>query len=143
MQLPLAQTFKSQERSLERPQLKRKGEIMGKLTVEDILTSVDVQEQIVKVPQWKDANGEDGEVTIRPFTKEAQQALRKECMADGEVNTELFEMALFKQGVVDPVFDDEQIIRLKQKSAAAIDLVLKQIVAASGFTDKEAKDIGA
>jgi len=116
---------------------------MGKLTVEDILTSVDVQEQIVKVPQWKDANGEDGEVTIRPFTKEAQQALRKECMADGEVNTELFEMALFKQGVVDPVFDDEQIIRLKQKSAAAIDLVLKQIVAASGFTDKEAKDIGA
>ena len=115
---------------------------MGKLTVEDILSSVDVQEEIVEVPQWT-KKGKPGTVTIRPFTKEAQQRLRKECMSDGEIDTERFEMAIFIEGVVDPKFTSEQTEDLKKKSAAAIDLILKRIVKASGFTEEEAKKAGA
>ena len=111
---------------------------MGKLTVEDILTSVDIKPEEVEVPQWK------GSVTIQPFTKAAQQKLRKECMSNGEVDTERLEMALFIAGVVEPKFTEEQVEELrKNHSAAAIDLVLKRITETSGLTEDDAKEAGA
>ncbi len=108
-----------------------------KLTVEDILSSVDVKEEEVEVPQW------EGSVTIRPFTKEAQQRARKQARSDGEIDTDRLEMVLFIEGVVEPKFTEEHYEDLRQKSAVAIDLVLQRIMAASGITDEEAKDIGA
>jgi hypothetical protein len=110
---------------------------MGKLTVEDILSSVDVEEQEVEVPQWK------GTVTIRPFTKEAQQRARKQAMSDGEIDTDRLEMILFIEGVIEPKFTEDHYEALRQKNAAAIDLVLKEIMSASGITEDEAKKAGA
>ena len=108
-----------------------------KLTVEDILTSIDVKPEVIEVPQW------GGTVTIKPFTKKEQQELRGECMADGEVDTERLEMALFIAGVIEPKFTEEQTEDLRKKSAAAIDLVLKRITATAGLAEDEAKEAGA
>jgi len=116
---------------------------MGKLTVEDILSSVDVKEETVKVPQWPDSKGKPGTVTIRPFTKEAQQRARKQAMSDGEIDTDRLEMILFIEGVIDPPFKEEHYEALMGKSAAAVDLVLQRIMAASGITEEESKKAGA
>lgn len=110
---------------------------MGKLTVEDILTSVDVKPEKVEVPQWK------GSVTIRPFTKEAQQRARKQAMTNGEIDTDRLEMILFIEGVTEPKFTEEHYDQLLQKNAAAVDLVLTKIMAVSGITEDEAKKAGA
>lgn len=108
-----------------------------KLTVEDILSSVDTKPEDVEVPQW------DGVVTIRPFTKKAQQRARKQAMMDGEIDTDRLEMILFVEGVVEPKFTEEHYKDLQGKNAAAIDLVLQRIMALSGVTEDEAKLAGA
>lgn len=116
---------------------------MGKLTVEDILESVDVKDEIVEVPQWTDADGQPGTVTIRPFTKAAQQRARKQAQMDGEIDTDRLEMILFMEGVVDPKFSEEHYEALRGKNAAVIDSILKRIVEVSGMTEDEAKEAGA
>ena len=107
-----------------------------KLTVEDILSSVDVKPEEVQVPQW------EGSVTIQPFTKEAQQRARKQAMSDGEIDTDRLEMILFIEGVVAPKFTEKHYEELLKKNAAAIDLVLKRIMEVSGMTEEEEKKAG-
>ena len=106
-----------------------------RLTADEILALVDVEEQDVYVKEW------DTDVTITPFTKDEQQKMRKSATVDGEIDQEKLEMALFVSGVTSPKFTKDQIEALRQKNANAIDTVLKAIMEASGITESEAKEI--
>jgi len=102
-----------------------------KLTAEDILSSITIEEKEVYVEEWK------GTVTIKPFTKDEQQKVRKSATVDGEIDSDKLEMAMFVAGVSDPKFTYDQIPALKEVSANALDTVLKEIMALSGISDKE------
>lgn len=105
--------------------------VLRYLTADDIIAAADLDERDVYVPQW------DGTVTIRGFSKARQQELRKRATIDGEVDTDRLEVFLFIEGVVDretkePLFTAEHYEQLRNKNAAAVDIVLRQITEASG-----------
>ena len=102
-------------------------------TREGILSLVDLQEREIEVPEW------DCTLLVRGLTKGKQQSLRKQCMdpKTNALDTEKFEMLLFTHCVVEPEFTTEDLEMLKNKSATAIDRVLKQIMIESGQTTEE------
>ena len=107
-----------------------------KLTVEDILSSINIDEKEIFVKEW------NGTVTIKPFTKDEQQKVRKSATVDGEIDSDKLEMAMFVAGVCEPKFAYEDIPALKEVSANALDTVLKEIMSLSGIsTEEEAKEI--
>lgn len=101
-----------------------------RLTVSDILAANDIVEEDVAVPEW------GGSVRIRAFTKAKQLELR--AMATdprtGQVDEVRLELQIFIHGVIDPVFPPVHATELREKSAGAIDRVLKRIVAISGMS---------
>ena len=104
------------------------------LTIEDILSAPDLPEREVYVPEW------GGSVRIRGFSKAVQQELRRQATGPGgELDTDKMELLLFVHGVVEPQFTAEHYEALRQKSAAAIDAVLRAIVEQAGL-NREAVD---
>lgn len=103
------------------------------LTVDDILGAIDLEEREVFVPQW------NGSVKIKPFTKDQQQIARKKAQHGGKIDVDTYEMIIFVEGVSEPKFTESQVNELKNKNAAAIDLVLKEIFKLSGIDDDESK----
>ncbi|MDA8219193.1 MAG: hypothetical protein M0Z94_16430 [Dehalococcoidales bacterium] len=97
------------------------------LSVAEILAATDLEERLVPVPQW------DGAVRVRGLTKQQQQELRAQATNGGEVDQDLLELYLFVAGVVEPQFSQEQAILLRDKSAGAVDAVLKAIAEVSGM----------
>lgn len=106
------------------------------LTVADILAASDITEEIVDVPEW------GGPVTIRGLTKAKQHELRGMSTdpRTGQIDTNKLEMQLFIHGVVDPKIEPIQATELLQKSAGAIDRVLKRIMTISGMSEEAVKD---
>jgi hypothetical protein len=98
------------------------------LSVEDILTAPDIQEQTVEVPEW------GGAVRISSFTKQRQMQLRSQAMTGDELDSERMELLMFIEGVIEPKFSVEHIELLKGKSASAMDRVLQAILALGGLT---------
>lgn len=103
------------------------------LTLEQVLEAPDLEEREVEVPEW------GGSVKIRSFSKAAQQDLRRKAMVKNELDTDRLEMLMFIHGVVEPQFTEEHYEALRQKSAGAIDRVLRAILELSGLT-REAVD---
>ena len=110
-----------------------KKDAIKKLTVEDILSCVDVKPKEVFVPEW------DGNVTIQGFTKARQQQLRKDAAYGGEIDTDRLEMLMFINGVIEPEFTKDHYEQLREKSASAIDTVLKELMVLSGLSEDEVK----
>jgi hypothetical protein len=102
-----------------------------RLTVSDILAASDITEEEVEVPEW------GGSVRIRGFTKVRQQELRRMATdpRNGKIDGEKLEMQIFIYGVIDPKFEPVQQTELKEKSAGALDRVLKRILAISGMSE--------
>jgi len=101
---------------------------MGMLTRDALLSSDDLMEEEVKVAAW------NGSVKIRELTKEQQDRIRANA-ADkktGWLDDTMIEVGTFIEGVVEPRFTFEDAVKLKRKSADAIDLVVGRIVALSG-----------
>jgi len=99
------------------------------LSVEDILSSDDLPEQVVETPEW------GGAVRIKPFSKAKSVQLREEA-GGTELDMGKFEMLLFIHGVIEPQFTVEQLSVLSEKSAHVIDRVLSVIMLASGLTEE-------
>lgn len=105
------------------------------LSREQVLQSSDVIERIVDVPEW------GGEVKIKTLTKGRQLAMRKAAMVDGKADEDRLEVLIFMACVVEPQFTESDFEALKDKSASAMDRVLKEIYAGSGMTKEDAKAI--
>ena len=102
------------------------------LTVEELLGSDDIAEEVVRVPEW------GGAVRIRAFSKGVEQRLRRE--AGG---TDRFELLLFITGVVEPAFTLEQTDALKSKNAKVFDRVVERIMSLAGLTKQAVADAKA
>ncbi len=107
------------------------------LSVDEILECPDLEERIVPVPQWK------GSVKVRGFTKAQQQQIRKDAKHQDKIDADRVEMLMFIRGVIEPKFDEETYERLREKSAEAIDTVLKAIIGASGISEEAMKEAEA
>lgn len=103
------------------------------LTVDQILKAADLEERTVEVPEWR------GAVRIKSFSKATQQDLRKRATVKEKIDGDRLEMLMFINGVIEPRFTEEHYDQLRQKSAGAIDRVLKEILELSGLT-REAID---
>lgn len=107
------------------------------LTTDEIFAAKDIEERIVPVPQWGDGVG----VRIKTFTKKQADAMRKSATRfnqrtrQDEVDSDKLEALLFIEGVIEPKFDLAGYQKLLEKSAAAIALVQKEIMAASGLSE--------
>jgi len=101
------------------------------LSVMDILSAADITEEVVYVPEW------NGSVRIRAFTKGRQQELRGMATDQrGKLDTEKLELQLFIYGVIEPKFVPIQMTELREKSAGALDRVIKRIMAISGLSEE-------
>ena len=110
------------------------------LTAEQIFAADDIETRTVHVPQW------GGAVQIRTLTQKQSGNLRKKSMRRDPItkqeslDNELLEAYLFIEGVVNPTFTMADYGKLQDKSMAAMSLVLKEIMNASGLTDEAIKD---
>jgi hypothetical protein len=105
-----------------------------RLSTDDILKSTGLIEKEVEVEQW------GGSVMIREFSKGRQQQIRKEASVSDEIDVDKLELLMFIHGVIDPVFSEQDYYALREKSAMAIDKVLKEIMAISGLGEKDIKE---
>lgn len=105
------------------------------LTADAILNAIDLEEKIVEVPEW------NGAVKIKGFTKAVQQKLRRQATVNGELDTDRFEMLMFIHGVSEPQFSEDQYEALRNKSAAPIDRVLREVMGLAGLTEEVQKQV--
>lgn len=110
------------------------------LSREAILAARDLPERDVAISQW------NGSVRIRALTKADSQALRDQASTDvtgpdglptKQVDTKKFELLLFVHCVTEPKFAEDDVAQLREKSAGAIDTVIRGINELNGWT-KEA-----
>jgi hypothetical protein len=104
-------------------------------SAEEILAMPDLKEMQIHVPEW------DSRVRIKALSKGRHQAIRKECVKDGVFDAERWEWAVLRQGIVEPQFTDAQFEQLREKSAAAIELIGQAIIKLSGLTPERTKEI--
>lgn len=104
------------------------------LTADEILAAQDLEERIVEVPEW------GGAVKIRGLTKAAQQQVRRQATGpDGQVDADRLEILMLAACVIEPQFTEEQVERLKQKSATAVDRVLQAVLDLAGLSPEAVK----
>ena len=110
------------------------------LTLDQIFSAKDIEETDVFVPQW------GGSVRIRTFSKRQADMMRKVATVhnrvtkQNELDNAKLEMLLFVEGVIDPPMDQDDYERLKDKSAAAIALIMKAVLDASGLSELAAAE---
>lgn len=104
------------------------------LSVEDVLNAPDLEEKEVYVKEW------GGCVKIKAFSKAKQQQLRKQATQGGEIDPDRFEMLLFIYGVAEPKFTEKQYEQLREKSAEAIDSIIKEVMEISGWREQAVKE---
>lgn len=102
-------------------------------TVEMILNTPDLKEEIVEVPEWGCS------VLVQSFTKATQQELVSQATIAGELNNDRLEILIFIAGVKEPKFSLDQFELIRQKNAAPINRINETIMRLSGMT-KEASD---
>lgn len=109
---------------------------MARLSSVEILESSVLCEKEIEIPQW------GGSVIIKEFSKAKQQQIRREAtdIENGEINTDKLELLMFIHGVIDPVLSQEDYFALREKSAMAIDIVLKEIMDLSGLNQAVIKE---
>ncbi len=104
------------------------------LTADEILAAPDLEERIVEVPEW------GGAVRIRELTKAAQQQMRRKATGpDGQVDADRLELLMLAACIVEPQFSEEQVERLKEKSASAVDRVLQAVLDLAGLSPEAVK----
>lgn len=105
------------------------------LTADDIWSAKDIEERTVSIPQW------GGTVRIRTFSKKQVSELtkaathRNRATGKDEVDNDELEALIFTEGMIEPKFTKEDYVKLCEKAAAPIAIILKAIMDASGLTD--------
>ena len=100
----------------------------------EILQASDCKELVIFVEPW------DSHVKIKALSKGRQQAIRRACSKDGAFDADKFEWALLRYGIVEPSFTDEQFEQLREKSAAAIELLGRAVLHLSGLTKEQQEE---
>lgn len=107
----------------------------GILSVEAILASDDRTVTEVEVPEW------GGSVKVQAFSKRQSSDIRKSASnPSGEIDSDALEKQLFLQGVIEPQFSEEQYNLLLEKSAVALDRVVKAVLNVSGMGEGAVKE---
>lgn len=110
------------------------------LTADEIWAAKDIEERIVEVPQW------GGAVRIRTLSQKQSAELRRKATRvnpvtkQSEMDNEALERLIFIEGCVEPQFSITDYGRISEKSMAAVTLVLKAIMDASGFSSEAVQD---
>ncbi len=104
------------------------------LTADDIWNAQDIEERTVEVPQW------GGSVRIKTFTKKQfdeiiKRSTIKDRLGKDVRDNALVEAHLFCEGMIDPVIPIVDYDKVQAKSAAAVSIVIKAIVDASGLSE--------
>lgn len=106
------------------------------LTADEIWAAKDIEERVVPVPQW------NGAVRIRTLSQKQSADLRRKAQRinpatrQSELDNEALEQLLFIEGVIEPKFTAADYGRLSEKSMAAMTVVLKAVMDASGFSSE-------
>lgn len=101
------------------------------LSVDDLISVVDTDEEVIDVPEW------GGAVRIRSFSKNEQLQYRREAKDEnGEIDNDKLEMLMLVHGIVEPKLTAEHVGVMRQKRAMTIDRVLKRILVLSGLDAK-------
>ncbi len=103
------------------------------LSIEDILAAKDIEERLVQVPEW------GGAVKIKTISKGRQQNLRKQATVNGEVDPEKLEMLMLAACLTEPAITPAQAEALREKSAAAVDRILREVMGLNGMTAEAQK----
>ncbi len=110
---------------------------MAMLTKEEIRDIKDITEKVVPVPEW------GGEVKVRSITQRQMNSIKnsaKQAAEDDEsIDEDTVNWSIFKEGVVEPAFDDSDREWLMDKSSSAYMCVLKEILISSKLNDKSLK----
>jgi len=110
------------------------------LTAEEIFAVDDIQERTVLVPQW------NGAVRIRTLTQKQagdlrRRATRRDMVTKQDIiDNDRLEELLFIEGVSEPKFTSADYEKLQNKSMAAMQIILKAIMEASGLSDAAIKE---
>lgn len=104
------------------------------LSVEAILAAPDTQTEIVEVPEW------GGAVKVIGLTKRQQVDIRREALVNGDVDPEKVQQGIWREGVIEPRFPEEQLGALFDKNAGVVDRVLAVILRLSGMEEGAAKE---
>ena len=110
------------------------------LTADDIWAVDDIEERVVPVPQW------NGAVRIRTLSQKQANELRRRATrrnainGKDEIDNDLLEALLFTEGVIEPQFTMADYGKLQQKSMAAMSLILREVMDASGLTDAAVRE---
>lgn len=108
-----------------------------KKTADDILAISDIKTDTIFVEAW------ETEVTVTGLTKRQQIDIRNSALIEGEPDYALVQQGMFREGVLEPRFTDEQAARVFEKSADAVDTVLKRVLELSGMKPEDVKRKGA
>lgn len=102
---------------------------------EEILEADDIREEMVGTPEW----GEGAGVRVRAYSRRLQRRITDRATVDGEVDPDKLEMLMFVHGVVEPVFEEQDIELLLDKSTAPLRRVLDTLLRINGLTAEEVK----
>jgi len=103
------------------------------LSVEDIKKAVDTETKVIDVPEW------GGAIKIKSITKGAQWKMAK--ASEDKMDASLFEKLLLVNSIIEPVFDEETIEILYEKSAEVVNRVLASIYNISGLSQEVQAEI--
>jgi hypothetical protein len=104
------------------------------LSVEAILAAADTQTDEVDVPEW------GGKVKVIGLTKRQQVDIRREALVAGEIDPELVQQYIWREGVIEPRFPTEQLGALFEKNAGIVDRVLAVVLRLSGMEEGSVKE---
>lgn len=102
-------------------------------TAEEILALDDTVTDEVWVDEWQTF------VKVRGLTKNQQVEVRKRSLVEGEADEEKAQANLFLEGVIEPQFTEDQMARVFEKNAGAVDTILKRVLALSGMAPEDLK----
>lgn len=110
---------------------------MAILTKEEIREIKDITEKVVPVPEW------GGEVRVRSITQRQMNSIKNSAKqaaeSDENIDEDTVNWNIFKEGVVEPAFDDGDREWLMDKSSSAYMRVLKEILISSKLNDNALK----
>jgi hypothetical protein len=115
--------------------------MMGTLTKEQILKAEDLKTEIVEVMEW------GGSVNVHTMTGTERDIFEQGMVEKkGKANLENIRARLCSMTIVDDngnrLFNDDDVVELGKKSAAALDRVFSIARKLNGFGDKDIEELG-
>lgn len=115
-------------------------------TVEAILKAapLDIKEEVLPIPEWKDEKGNVIAVKVRSFTSSQAARIRKRMYIQKgdrmDINWEAWELAQFEEGVIEPRFSADQARSLHMLSGKGFQRVIQWLDEKSGIKKEEVRE---